>query len=382
MENNQTGVALDPERQKKAREYARIRRRMMVLELACNGVYAMVWILSGWSISLRDWLLQYTRSDWLVVAGFVAVYGGIDVLISLPLAYYGGFILPHRYGQSLQSLKEWILDGLKGLLISVPLGLLLIEAIYVILRSFPDTWWLWAAGLLLVVNVVVANLFPVLVAPLFNKYVPLGAEYAELEARLLGLAHRVGTKVRGVYKFDMSRRTRAANAALVGLGNTRRIILGDTLLNEFTSDEIETVMAHELAHQVHRDLPLGILVSSAVTLVGLFLASIALREAISILGYQSVADVAALPLFSIVMGAYSLVTMPLLNGFSRWREGMADGYSLCMTGKNLAFASAMTRLANQNLAEVDPEAWVEFLLYSHPALGKRIAKANEQREIK
>jgi STE24 endopeptidase len=180
-----------------------------------------------------------------------------------------------------------------------------------------------------------------------------------------------------VYKFDMSRRTKAANAALTGLGNTRRIILGDTLLNEFSDDEIETVLAHELGHHVNLDIPIGILVESVITSGGLYLAHLGLRWAVNYFGFDGVSDIAAFPLFMLVVGAYSLVTMPLGNAFSRWRERRADAYALKATGKGQAYASALTRLANQNLAEVDPEPWVEFLLYSHPALGKRIERAEE-----
>jgi STE24 endopeptidase len=173
----------------------------------------------------------------------------------------------------------------------------------------------------------------------------------------------------------MSRRTKAANAAVTGLGNTRRILLGDTLIDEFSPDEIETILAHELAHQVHRDIPIGILVESVITLGGLFLAAQVLDWSVTALGFNSISDVAAIPLFGLVMGLYGLIIMPLGNAFSRQRERRADEYALKMTGNGTAYASALTRLANQNLAEADPEPWVEILLYSHPALNKRIAMA-------
>jgi STE24 endopeptidase len=180
--------------------------------------------------------------------------------------------------------------------------------------------------------------------------------------------------VRGVYRFDMSRRTKAANAALFGLGNTRRIILGDTLLDEFEDDEIETILAHELGHHVHKDIPLGIVVSAVVNLFGLYLAAVGLRLGVALFGFTGVSDVAAMPLLALIIGAFGLITMPAENAFSRWRERMADRYALQVTGKNQAYSAALTRLANQNLADVDPEAWVVFLFYSHPPLGERIAR--------
>ena len=368
-------VTLDPEKQEKAKEYARIHRRLMLGDLALGGVYALLWLVTGWSTDLRNFLLTYTTNDWLLVAGFMLVFGGIYFLIDLPLGYYSGFVLPHRYDLSTQTLAGWIGDQVKGVLVGGVLGLLVIEIIYYVLRVSPNLWWLWASLILLFFNVVLANLAPVLLMPLFYKFVPLEEEHADLVARLLNLAERAGTRVRGVYKFDMSRRTKAANAAITGLGNTRRIILGDTLIEEFTGDEIETILAHELGHQVHRDIPIGILVESVITLVGLYLASLGLEWGVTTLGFAGVSDVAAMPLFVLVMGAYGLLVMPLGNAFSRWREIRADEYALKMTGKGEAYASALTRLANQNLAETDPEPWVESLLYYHPALGKRIAKA-------
>jgi STE24 endopeptidase len=368
-------ILLDPERQKRAKQYARINRRLMVLDLVISGVYIFAWLVFGWSIALKQLLLQTTTNSWLVVVLYVAVFGGILYLLDLPLSFYQGYILPHRFDLSTQKLSGWIVDQVKGILLGGLLGLIVLEIIYAVLRAFPDIWWLLAAGILLVFNVILANLAPVLLMPIFYKFVPLGDEHSELAERLMRLAQRSGTYVRGVFKFDMSKRTKAANAGLTGLGNTRRIILGDTLLNEFTPDEIETVMAHELGHQVNKDIPLGIIFGSITTLVGLFLASLGLDLGVKVLGFTGAADIAAFPLFLLVFGLYGLVTMPIENGFSRWRERGADEYALRITRNGKAYASALTRLANQNLADADPEAWVEWLLYSHPALGKRIAMA-------
>ena len=368
-------ITLDPERQEQAKEYARIRRRLMVVDLALGGLYALVWLLGGLSVGLRDYLLQWTDNVGLLVAGFVLIFGGIYFLLDLPLGYYSGFVLPHRYGLSTQTLSGWVVDLIKSVLLGGILGLLVIEIIYYVLRISPDLWWLWAGLILLFFSVILANLAPVLLMPLFYKFVPLEEEHADLVDRLMNLADRAGTRVRGVYQFDMSRRTKAANAAITGLGNTRRIILGDTLINEFSPDEVETILAHELGHQVHRDIPIGILVESIITLGGLYLASLGLQWGVEVFGFEGVADIAAFPLFGLVVGAYGLVTMPLGNAFSRWRERRADEYALKATGNGQAYASALTRLANQNLAEADPEPWVEVLLYSHPALTKRIAMA-------
>ncbi|MCP4519716.1 MAG: M48 family metalloprotease, partial [Delftia sp.] len=207
---------------------------------------------------------------------------------------------------------------------------------------------------------------------------PLADEHQALAERLVALAERAGTRVRGVYRIDMSRRTKAANAGLMGLGRSRRIVLGDTLLDEFTPDEIETILAHELAHQVHHDLPLGILAQALVTFVGLWLASLALTWGAGRLGLEGVDDVAGLPWLALVLGGFGLLTTPLVNTWSRWRERLADRYAVQLTGAPQAFASALVRLSDQNLAEVEPPAWVVFLLYSHPPVGQRIAAAQRE----
>lgn len=368
-------TALDPERQAQAREYARLRRRLWLAGTLLGAAYALAWLVTGWALELRAWLETVSTNDWFLVAGFAAIFGGLYALAALPLDFYSGFVLPHRFGQSTQAFKGWAADQLKGLAIGAPLGLLLLELLYLALRAAGELWWLWAAGGLLVFSVLLSNLAPVLIMPLFNKFVPLGEEHADLAGRLLRLAERAGTRVRGVYKFDMSRRTRSANAALTGLGSTRRIVLGDTLIEEFTPDEIETVLAHELGHHVHRDIPLLIGFGALTTTLGLYLASLALGWAIGAFGFNGAADVAALPALGLALGAYGLASMPLENAVSRWRERLADSYALQATGNGEAFASAFTRLANQNLGEVDPEPWVVLLFYSHPPLGERIARA-------
>lgn len=370
-----TEVEIDPERQKKAKQYARIERRLYFIDLGIGGVYVIAWLIFGWSIAVKNALSAISTSDWFLVAGVAFVFVAILYVIDLPLSYYSGFVLPHRFELSTQTIGGWISDQIKLILIGGVFGFIFIEVIYAVLRAAPETWWLWAAAIMLLFTVVLANLSPILIMPIFYRVVPLGEEYADLSARLIRLAERAHTTVRGVYKFDMSRRTKAANAALMGLGNTRRIVLGDTLLSEFSADEIESVLAHELGHHVNKDIPIGIVMETASTVIGLWIASAVMNWGVSVFGYTSPADPASLPLFVLVMGLFGLITMPLGNAFSRWRERKADAYALQATRNPQAFIGAMTRLANQNLGEVDPEPWEEFLLHTHPALGKRIKMA-------
>ncbi|MBM2848068.1 MAG: Ste24 endopeptidase [Anaerolineales bacterium] len=366
---------LDPERQTKAKAYARLRRRLFFVNLGLSGMVTLAWLIFGWPAALKGGLLTFTRNDWLLVAAFGAIFYLSFAVLELPLEYYSGFVLPHRYDQSTETLGGWAKDQLLGLLLTAVIGLPVLEGVYWLLRVTGPLWWMWAAAGYVLLAVSLSSLAPVIILPLFNKYAPLGEEHAELAARLTALAGRAGTKVNGVFRFDMSKRTKAANAALTGLGNTRRIILGDTLLDEFTTDEVETVIAHELGHHVHRDIPMGIFLSAVVALASLYLASLALNRGAAAFDFSGPADIAALPLFALTLGLFGLITLPLNNAFSRWREVRADRYALEATRNPQAFANAMTRLANQNLAEADPEPWVVFLLYSHPPIRDRVAMA-------
>ena len=308
-----TITTLDPEKQKQAKQYARIHRRVWLLDTLASAVYLLAWLFFGWAKALTGWLRSYTTNDWLLVLAFIIIFGGIASVLELPLGYYSGFVLPHRFDQSTQDFKGWVMDQLKNLLIAAPLGLIVLELVYLALRLTGGWWWLWTGAGMLVFTVILSNLAPILIMPLFNKFVPLGEEHAELAERLMNLAERAHTKVRGVFKFDMSKRTKAANAALTGLGNTRRIVLGDTLINEFSPDEIETVLAHELGHHVHKDIPILMAFGTVMTLGGLFLASLVLRWAASQFGFAGPSDIAGLPALGLVLGAFGLLTQPLNN---------------------------------------------------------------------
>jgi Zn-dependent protease with chaperone function len=373
---------LDPARQAEARRYARQRRRLSLVNLAISAVLIGVLLLSGLNFWLRDALVP-VAGGWEPVAGWqpllVALYflalALAVTIIDLPLSYYSGYVLPHRYGLSTQSRAGWTWDLIKGLALSLAFELVAVVFVYWLLTVSPDWWWLWIGVAALFVSVILANLGPVLLLPLFYKLRPLPD--GEVRAKTLALAAQARTRVRGVYSMNMSAKTTAANAAVMGLGNTRRIVIGDTLLDRYTPDEIEVVVAHELGHQVHWDIPKLIVVQSVVTLGGFYLASLTLAAVVAnVPGYHGLSDPATMPLLAAVLGVFGLLILPLNNGFSRLVESQADGYALDLTGKVDAFKSAMTRMANQNLAELTPPAWVEFFLYDHPSTGRRLAFAD------
>lgn len=385
MGEQHTQASLDPERQQRARQYARIRRRLMLLNLVLGSAYLLFWILLGFAPLVRSALdsaavggLLTFQPHWMIqLILFTIALSFPWSLINLPLSFYAGYTLPHRFELSNQTIRGWISDQIKGALVSMVIGAPLLIGMFALLRAAPETWWLWGAGSYSLFAVILTALAPVILMPIFYKFKPLGEDHTGLEGRLVALSKRAGTFVQGVFTFDMSRRTRAANAALTGLGRSRRIILGDTLLENFSEEEIETVLAHELAHHVHRDIPLGIILQVPLTFLFFFLIHLTLGWAVPVLRLDSIADPANLPLLALVFSGLGLISLPLSNAWSRWRERMADNYALTITQKPEAFISAMTRLANQNLADVDPEAWVVFLLHSHPPLNQRIEAAKK-----
>ena len=380
MDTNEI-VQLDPEAQDSAKEYARIRRRLYLLDLVLGVLYLLLWIVSGAALWVAGTLstLQIGWVGELALMAFI-IFLPWTVLF-LPLDFYSGYVLPHRYGLSTQTISGWLSDLAKTFILSIALGAPLMIGLYALMRAFPETWWLWAVVGYTLVGAVLTALTPILLMPIFYKLKPLEEAYHELAQRLLLLAEHAKVRAEGVYSFDMSRRTKAANAALIGLGKTRRIILGDTLLESFSEEEIESVLAHELGHLVHHDIPLSLIFQSVLNILVFYLGSVVLSWTAMEQGVDQIYNPAILPVLVLVFTIIGFLTLPIGNAFSRWRERLADEYALETTQNPSAFMSAMTRLANQNLAEVRPERWVVLLLHSHPPLEDRIAQAECFRSV-
>jgi STE24 endopeptidase len=307
------------------------------------------------------------------VLWYVVLLTLIHELGSLPIGFYSGFLLERRYALSNQTLRSWIGDQAKGLSIGLILGGAGIGAVYWLIRHSPVWWWLEAGILSSLVIVALTNLAPVVLLPLFYAVKPLERE--ALRGRLLALADRAGARVLGAYEWGLGGKTKKANAALTGLGATRRILVSDTMLAEYSDDEIEVVLAHELAHHVHGDIWKGIVFESVLLLAGFDLAALVLRALAGPAALRGVDDVAGLPLLLLAAGAVSLAMLPVAHAMSRAFERSADRFALDLTRNPAAFISAMRRLGAQNLAEDHPSRIVQWLFYSHPPVRERIAAA-------
>lgn len=359
----------DPER---ARRYHRLRFRLAALELALSVGYLVGLLSSGASVALAARIASMTPHWWLQLALTVAILGGVFRLATAPLAWTAGYWLPRRFDLLHQRFRGWLWDAVKASALGGAIGLPVVLGIYALLRATP-WWWLWSALALLVLGALLTLVAPVWIAPLFYRLTPLGE--GALRRRLVGLGERLGVPVIGVWVADQSTKSRTANAAVTGLGRTRRIILFDTLATGFTDDEVEAVLAHELAHHLHGDVWRGLAVQSAITVGILWVADHLLRAGSGALGLAGPADPAGLPLFGLIVMGASLVALPIGNGWSRRVERQADDFALRATRAPEPFIGAMERLAALNLAERQPHRLKELLLYSHPSIGRRIARA-------
>ena len=359
----------DAERQRLARELFTTRFRLGVLRSAGFGIAILVFLLGGVSAALRD--LAGDGPWWTVFAYFAVLYFGLW-FAGLPFAVMS-HRLEVRYGLSRQTWKGWTLDDAKSLAIGFGLTLVAVEVLYWLLREFPTVWWLlvWLLGL--GVSVAASFVAPVLFLRIFYKSNRL--ESPELEARLRTLADRAGMRVLGVHVVQSSVKSSRSNAALAGAGRTRRIVLTDTLLKTHGPDEIETILAHELAHQKHRDPAIGFATFILTSFVSLAVLAAVLPWAVGVLGLRGIADVAGLPVLMLATGILSLAFDPLERALSRRRESRADRAALEITGKPEAFASAMVKLHDENLSLARPPRLIEILLMTHPAAWRRVSAA-------
>jgi len=366
--------APDPQRQEQAREYTQRSRQLLVLELVLGAVFLLVVLLSGLSSGLRN-LVEFPLAA-QVVLYFLVLMLGYSV-ISAPLSVYRSYTLPHRYGLSHQTWKSWLADEGKEMALGLAIGAGLIVAVYLLLDAFPHIWWLLAFIVAALFSVVMTRLAPVLILPLFFKLQPMNNP--ELRQRLLSLAERCRTGVKDVFQIDFGSKFSTGNAMLMGWGSTRRIAISDTVLQRYTPEEIEVIMAHELGHQRHKDIARLIAVQSVLLLLGFYLINLTLNWAVPKMELNGISDVAAFPLLALVLSAFTLALTPLANAYSRHLEESADKYALAATSNPEAFSSMLTKLTDQNLSESEPGRWAELMFYDHPPYYKRLEIARRYR---
>jgi STE24 endopeptidase len=356
-----------------AHRYNKIHRWLGIADFAVGSAFLILLLVTGWTDWLRDFALRRAFQNYTLA---VFLYLFFLLLISKALGFgldYYGFQLERKFQLSTQGVRSWLWDEVKGFLVSLVLAGIVVEVLYFMIRQSPQHWWIITWIVFLGLFVLMAQLAPVVLFPIFYKFEPL--ENEDLRRRLVLLSEHAGTRVRGVYRWKLSEKSKKANAALTGLGSTRRIILADTLLDNYAPEEIEAVLAHELGHHVHRHILKSILVQAGTTLLGFWAANWVLHYAVDHHMFEELSDFANMPLLAITVTVLSLLLMPALNAYSRFNERQADRYAFESIASVEPFISSMNKLAQQNLAERTPSKWIEILFHSHPAISKRVAAA-------
>jgi len=366
------------ERLEKAIKYQKAKNVHYFVDQGYTILLLVLFLFLGISAFLRRQIERFTKKRFWVVAIYTLLFLILAFITGFPSSYYG-FSLEHKYELSNQTFPQWLGEELKGLLVIGIIALISVEGIYQALKKAPRTWWIYVSVVFILFTVVLVNLAPVLIMPLFNKYTPL--PQGELRDKLVSLSHKANVKVGDIFTMDMSKQTKTANAMFTGLGNTKRIVLGDNLTDQFTSDEVEVVIAHEMGHNLLHHIWTGILFSSVLAGIGFLIIHLTGLKIITRfknrLKIENMADVAGLPLIFLIFIIFGIITMPFGPAFSRHMERQADKFALDITHNKEAFISAMNKLAYINLSDPNPSPIIEFLLYDHPPISKRIKFAEE-----
>lgn len=361
----------DEDRQVLAWKLRRKKRRLSWSQDGVLLVFLLV-LLAGESANLRTWVLSLPVPSWVASSLFLVILYLAASLLSLPYAYLG-YRLDRGYGLSVQGRRSWAGDRLKSFALGLAAVVVAGEVLLWLLATQTAWWWLLAWILGIAVNLVLGFVGPVLLAPIFFHFRPL--QDPALRARFEALAAKAGVPVLGVFEMGASAKTRRSNAAVTGYGRTRRIVITDTMLQRFSPEEVETVLAHELGHQRFRDLTKGIFVGAGISLAMWGLAAWAYGGTWAGFGFSTLADMAGLPLLLLYSGIVTTALSPPELWWSRRREARADRFALEVTQNPASFAAAMVKLHDDNLGIANPPRWEKWLLYSHPPGRERVEAA-------
>ncbi len=357
------------------KKYNNIKLAISISKGIATFILLFLFVAIGFSLKLELFLGDYFSGSYLLFVVFVLAVGFAGSIIFFPVSYYSEYYLEHKNNLSNQSFLQWIWEDLKGLLVSLVIGIPILLIFFFSLNKFGNMWWLPFAVILFLVSVILARLVPVIILPLFYKIIPLEDE--DLKSRIKILAEKAGIKVENVYKFDMSKNTKKANAAFTGLGKSKRILLGDTLIENYTADEIETVIAHELGHYKKKHIIKNLFIGTVSSFLMLFLIAYLYRISIGWFDFKTITQIAALPLLSMWAMLVGIVLTPVTNVISRKFEYEADEYAVIETGKKQAFIDTLEKLTDQNMGDKEPHPFVEWFFYSHPSIKNRISAINK-----
>jgi len=365
---------LNKEKQQLARRYEKEKRALGLASMILSGIILLAFYFAGLSARLANGFVG--RPVIWAFLTYVASLMTVWAILGLPLSFYGGYSHEHKWNFSNQTVKSWLLEKLKSFLVSLFIAYMLLGLLFWIMARFPRIWWLITGLAMAFVSVIFATLYPVLIMPIFNKYQPIDDQ--TLTGALERILAKGGLKSSGFFKEDMSRQTKKENAFLAGLGRTRRVILGDNLMNNMTVPEIESVIAHEVGHYQHKHIWKNIFLGTVEQIIIFWLLNLAMASVFPHFLSSTRWNLTVLPLFAIFASVFSgLFFGPLRLALSRRFESQADRYALENLKDQTAFITAMAGLADRNLSNAYPAWWVKILFYSHPPIGERLRTAEK-----
>lgn len=363
----------------RAKERARRGRLLFLASFLYEGILVFGFLLLGGTRWLAKLAARFGKHWVWALASVLAILSIAGGILTFPLDYYSGFTFQHEYGLSNQTSLQWLGDYLLSQGVGAVVGFPVAVLAYAILRWSPKKWWLGLTAASIPISIFLMLITPVFISPLFNKFTPIQDE--ALREDILAMAHSQGINAQDVYQMDASRQSNAVNAYVIGFGPTLRIVLYDTLLKEFTPEEIKYILAHEMGHYKLGHIYQGIVMSILGTLVGsyaFFLTSgWALKRFGEKLKLDSLGNPASYPLIMALGFVFSIIAMPIGNAFSRNMEWQADRYAAINYPHWDAGISSFQKLAKLNVAEEDPPRWAEVLLGTHPSLAERIKALEE-----
>lgn len=357
-----------------AKSYSNQKYALSFFDLIYNIALILVFLGSGFSLFLETFIKSFNLPGYLLIAAFLLVSSILYFLFSLPLNFYAGFTLEHKFNLSKQKPQDWWMDQLKSQVLAYIFSLILVLTFYWCLGVFSQ-WWLAVSIFWIFFSVVLAKVAPVLIIPLFFKYKKLEDEF--LRQRIFNLAVKMKIKLMDVFEIDLSKKTLKANAAFTGMGKTKRVILADTLRDKYSHDEIEVILAHEFAHYRLGHILKLIIANSLITLGLFYLIFKTSVYALGLFKLNSLTQLASLPLVFLYFMLFGIIAQPLEAYISRRFEKDADSLALKVTQAKEAFVSLMEKLAAQNLADRNPHPLIKFFFFDHPPIDERIKIANK-----
>lgn len=358
----------------KSKQYNRIKITIQIVHLILNFIMLLILAFSRITQDVEQKIYLYTSNDYIAFLIFLMIIGIIGSVISIPLDFYSSYIVEHRFNLSNQKLKDWIIEKIKSAIVSMFIIYPIAMIFYYLLKNY-EMWWLILSFIVFVFSILLARIAPTLIFPLFYKFIPL--ENEELKSKLTQLSQKFGINFKGIYTFNLSKTTKKANAGFTGIFKSKRIILSDTLIEDFTDSEILTVFAHEMGHYIKKHIIKNIFIGMVTTFLTFYLADYFYRIMLVKMNYHSVYQISALPILFLILSIISILLMPFSNSVSRKFEYEADEFAIKSTEDKNSFITSLQKLSKINLADKDPHPLIEFIFYSHPSIKKRIERINK-----